>query len=65
MRIKITKPVNGTVTVRLDDRRGLTGMRETLEGVPVGDVRDTVTKLAGDYHTRRNALLAARKGKNA
>ena len=65
MRVHITKPKNGTVDVRLEDRRGLTGLREERLNVPIESVGAVVLGLGQTWHARRDAIRRARKGLEA
>lgn len=61
MRIFVSKPIDGKTTVRIEDRRGLTGYRETRVDVPLNQVGAVAEQLANKWHTRRNAIEDARK----
>ena len=62
MRVKVTKPLNGTVNITMDDHRGLTGLRETRLGVPLANVGTVTEQLVTIWKTRRTAIRDARKG---
>ena len=62
MRIIVTKPRDGKMTVRLEDRRGLTGMRETRSNVDLANVGLVVEGLVEGWQTKRQAIEDVRKG---
>lgn len=62
VRIVVTKPTEGTVDIRVDDRYGATGLLLKAAGVPVTEVTEAVKPLLEEWEKRRKAVKAAKKG---
>lgn len=63
MRVIVYRPVDGKVDVRVDDRRGLTGMVLREYEVSREDLEATVGSMVSRWEKRRQDVLAAKKGK--
>lgn len=62
MKVRVTKPQGGKVDLRIDDRRGATGLLLVEKGVPVKDVAIRVAPMIAQWEERRRAVFDARKG---
>lgn len=61
MRILVQKPVDGRTRVRIDDRKGLTGLRADSGWVAREDVRAWLTAELGKWETARAGIVEARR----
>lgn len=65
VRLILSKPKDGLVTVRLVDRRGITGRNWQRKDVPVAEAVATAADVYGLWKERKDAIQDARKGKIA
>lgn len=65
MKVRIRKPKEGVTTIVLDDSRGATGRRRTLENVPVEEVAESLLPELALWETGRKAIKDARKSARA
>lgn len=60
VKLKITKPVAGTVDIVIDDLRGSTGRRTSARSVKLADAGQRVGELVGEWAQKKQAVRAAR-----
>lgn len=61
MRIKVRKPRNGRTSVVISDRRGPTGLHETLSDIAVEDMDEKVRAVLDRWEAARKAIAEARR----
>lgn len=61
MRLYVQKPANGRTALRLDDKRGLTGLRLVEEDVDVKDVKARAGAMCEQWEQRRKEIKDAKK----
>ena len=61
MRVYVSKPVDGRVTVRVSDKGGSIGFKAQRATVPVEEFKATVAAMVGAYESQRRAVLDARR----
>ena len=62
MRVLVSKPKNGRVTVVVDDVRGVTGDRVSLQGVEANHVVEQVTPVLEAWRGKKDRIRQARRG---